>query len=117
MAPDNRQLTPDTRPPAGGKILVTGANGQLGRELQELAPRYWQYEFIFLSKEELPIDEPARIKKAFEIYKPDYCINCAAYTAVDKAESERELAFKINAEAVGLLAKACKDYDCRFIHI
>jgi dTDP-4-dehydrorhamnose reductase len=111
MAPDTRHLTPRSR------ILVTGANGQLGRELQELAPRYRQYEFIFLSKDELPVDEPSRIKKKFEFYKPGYCINCAAYTAVDKAESERELAFKVNAEAVGLLAKASKEYDCRFIHI
>ncbi|HET6995552.1 MAG TPA: dTDP-4-dehydrorhamnose reductase [Chitinophagaceae bacterium] len=104
-------------PAAGGKILVTGANGQLGRELQELAPRNRQYEFIFLSKDELPIDQPARIKKAFESYHPDYCINCAAYTAVDNAESERDLAFKINGEAVGSLAKASKEYNCRFIHI
>jgi dTDP-4-dehydrorhamnose reductase len=111
-------MSPDTRhPPPGSRILVTGANGQLGRELQELAPRYRQYEFIFLSKEELPVEDSSRINKTFESYRPDYCINCAAYTAVDKAEAQRDLAFKINAEAVELLAKACKEYDCRFVHI
>ena len=111
MAPDTRHPTP------GNRILVTGANGQLGRELQELAPRYRQYEFIFLSKDELPVEHSSRINKTFESYRPNYCINCAAYTAVDKAESEKEIAFKINAEAVGLLAKASKEYDCRFIHV
>jgi dTDP-4-dehydrorhamnose reductase len=70
-----------------------------------------------LSREELLVEDSSGINKTFESYRPNYCINCAAYTAVDKAESEKELAFKINVEAVGLLAKASREYDCRFIHI
>ncbi|MBL7739952.1 MAG: dTDP-4-dehydrorhamnose reductase [Chitinophagaceae bacterium] len=98
-------------------ILVTGAGGQLGSELQQLAPSYPQYEFVFLSGKELPIDHTEQVRKAFSSYHPRYCINCAAYTAVDKAESEKEQAFMVNSEAVGVLASVCKEYDSRFIHI
>src|SRR5258705_13811290 len=97
------------------KILVTGANGQLGRELQQLAVHYSHYDFVFLSREELPIDQFESIERSFDKHHPDFCINCAAYTAVDKAESEKELAFRINAEATGMIAKACKEQECRLI--
>jgi dTDP-4-dehydrorhamnose reductase len=99
------------------KILVTGSNGQLGKELKELAPSFPQYEFIFLSREDLPIHHFELVRNSFKGYHPQYCINCAAYTAVDKAESEKELAFRVNGEAAGVLAAVCKQYDCRFIHI
>jgi dTDP-4-dehydrorhamnose reductase len=99
------------------KILVTGSGGQLGKELKELAASYSQFDFIFLSKEDLPIHHFESVKKIFSLHRPQYCINCAAYTAVDKAESEKELAFQINGEAVGVLATVCKEYNCRFIHI
>jgi dTDP-4-dehydrorhamnose reductase len=104
------------------KILVTGANGQLGKELQQLSPSFPHpiaigYEFIFLTREKLAINEFESVKDSFKVYNPDYCINCAAYTAVDKAESEKDLAFMINGEAVGVLAAVCKEHNCRFIHI
>ncbi|HTI11868.1 MAG TPA: dTDP-4-dehydrorhamnose reductase [Puia sp.] len=127
------------------KIVVTGANGQLGRELQAIAgarstegqpasliDRAWTiadfmatdveillfpFEFLFLSKEDLPIQDAARTLQFFERHRPDYCINCAAYTAVDKAESEKDLAFAINGDAVGSLAAACKRVGARLIHI
>jgi len=99
------------------RILVTGANGQLGQELKQLAPSFSQYEFIFLTREELPVDDLELIKKTFKKHLPQYCINCAAYTAVDRAESEKELAFQVNAEAVGALAGACRDQGCQFIHV
>ena len=99
------------------KILVTGANGQLGKELQQLVVHYPQYDFVFRSKEELPIERVASVQAAFKTHRPNFCINCAAYTAVDKAESEQELAFLINGIAPGILAKASKEYGCRFIHI
>ena len=98
-------------------ILVTGANGQLGKELQELAPSYPQFHFIFLSREDLPIHHFELVRNFFEVTKPDYCINCAAYTAVDKAESEKELAFQVNGEAVGVLAAVCNKFHSRFIHL
>jgi len=99
------------------KILVTGANGQLGKELKQLAPSYPQFDFIFLSKEDLPIHHFEMVRNYFKIYKPSFLINAAAYTAVDRAEQEKDLATQVNAEAVGVLAAVCKENDCRFIHI
>lgn len=99
------------------KILVTGSNGQLGKELQELAPLFPKFEFIFLSKADMPIHNFELVRVFFNSVKPAYCINCAAYTGVDKAESEKELAFQVNGEAVGVLAAVCKEHDTRFVHI
>jgi dTDP-4-dehydrorhamnose reductase len=99
------------------KILVTGANGQLGKELRDLAPLYTQFEFIFLSREDLPIHHFELVRNYFNTLKPDYCINCAAYTAVDRAEQEKDKAFLINGEAVGVLAAVCKEHQTEFIHI
>jgi len=100
-----------------GKILVTGANGQLGKELAVAASRVAQFEFVFLSKEDLDIDDVQKVHDFFTRTKPDYCINCAAYTAVDKAETESQKAFQINATAVGVLAGACKQAGTRLIHV
>ena len=98
-------------------ILVTGSGGQLGKELQDLAPLFPQFEFVFLSKEDLPIHNFELVRVFFNSVKPAYCINCAAYTAVDKAETEKELALQVNGEAVGVLAAVCKEYDTKFVHI
>ena len=99
------------------KILVTGANGQLGRELQFVAESYPELEFIFLSKEDLPIQNSSAVQHYFSFIKPQFCINCAAYTAVDKAETEIEKAFLINGTATGILASACVKFNVKFIHI
>lgn len=99
------------------KILVTGANGQLGKELRALAPLHPQYEFLFLSREDLPIHHFELVRNLFASFSPDFCINCAAYTAVDKAENEAELAHIVNAESVGILAAVSAAHDCRFIHV
>jgi dTDP-4-dehydrorhamnose reductase len=99
------------------KILVTGSNGQLGKELQEFSSLYPQYEFFFLSREDMPINQFELVRTFFNTIKPAYCINCAAYTAVDKAESEKEIAFQINGEAVGVLAAVCKEHKTKFVHI
>jgi len=99
------------------KILVTGGNGQLGKELWEFSSLHTGLEFVFLSKEELPIHQFELVRNYFNTLKPAYCINCAAYTAVDKAESEKDLAFLINGEAVGVLAAICKEHNTKFIHI
>jgi len=90
-------------------ILVTGANGQLGKELKQLAPLHPRFDFIFLSKEDLPIHHFEMVRHYVKTCKPDYLINCAAYTAVDRAEQEKERAFQINGEAVGVLAGVCKE--------
>jgi len=99
------------------KILVTGANGQLGKELREFSSLHTGLEFVFLSREDLPIHQFELVRKYFNALKPAYCINCAAYTAVEKAESEKDLAFLINGEAVGVLAAICKEHNTKFIHI
>jgi len=102
---------------SSNKILVIGSNGQLGSELKELTSAYPQFQFVFLNREELSIAEKTTIEKAFEKHQPAYLINCAAYTAVDKAESEKELANQINGTAVGVLASVCKQYGTGLIHI
>lgn len=101
---------------SSNKILVTGSNGQLGSELKELASGYPQYQFVFLSREVLPINDKSAIEQIFREQQPAYLINCAAYTAVDKAESEKEQADEINGTAVGLLAMCCKSQGTKFIH-
>ncbi|HET9430805.1 MAG TPA: dTDP-4-dehydrorhamnose reductase [Chitinophagaceae bacterium] len=99
------------------KILVTGSNGQLGKELKQIAATFPQFEFLFLSREDMPIHHFELVRNFFKTGQYHYCINCAAYTAVDKAEAERGLAFQVNAEAVGVLAAICAEQDCRFLHI
>jgi dTDP-4-dehydrorhamnose reductase len=98
-------------------ILVTGANGQLGKELREISKDFPGFEFIFFSRADLPIHHYALVKNTFHTLKPQYCINCAAYTNVDKAEQESDLAFHINGDAAGVLASVCRDYHTRLIHI
>ena len=98
-------------------ILVTGANGQLGYELQAIAPQFPYCQFLFVTKEELNIGNFNDPIKYFAGHSIDYCINCAAYTAVDKAESEKETAFLINADAVAVLAKICCKNNTQLIHI
>lgn len=99
------------------KILVTGANGQLGSELQQIAPLFPGFIFSFAGSKDLPVDDAVAVQQYFNEHRPDYCINCAAYTAVDKAESEPEKAMRINGDAVGYLAKACTAAGARLFHI
>jgi dTDP-4-dehydrorhamnose reductase len=98
-------------------ILVTGANGQLGNEFKALANIYTNYNFLFVGKDEMSIDDFEKIEAYFNNHTINFCINCAAYTAVDKAEIEKEKAFLINADAVGNLAKICSQKKIQFIHI
>lgn len=99
------------------KIVITGANGQLGQELGAASTNYPQFEFIFLTKDDLQISDETSVKNFFAETQLSFCINCAAYTAVDKAESEKEKAFLINAEAVGIIAAACKSSNTKLIHL
>ena len=98
------------------KILVTGASGQLGNEFRRIAGDYPSLLFTFLSRNEVSITDTEAIDKLFADNRFDYCINCAAYTAVDKAESEQEEAFAVNAQAAAMLAGICFKYNCGFIH-
>ncbi len=98
-------------------IIVSGKNGQLGRELQNLAASNQNFQFIFFDKDELNIADEAALKNIFQKYSPSFFINCAAYTAVDKAENEKDMAYKINAEAVGNIAKQCNQFKTSLIHI
>ncbi len=97
-------------------ILVTGANGQLGSELRLLAPDS-EEDFIFTDVEELDLTDLEAVKAAFNDQKIDFCINCAAYTAVDKAEEDEDMARTINVTAVENLAQACAESDTVLIHI
>lgn len=98
-------------------ILVTGSNGQLGSELKERSSSFSQFNFCFFSRNELAIDNVEEVEKAFSLLHPQYVINCAAYTAVDKAEAEKEAALAVNATAVGLLAKTAKKFGAKFLHV
>jgi dTDP-4-dehydrorhamnose reductase len=98
-------------------ILVTGANGQLGRELQMLAAVNPEYDFLFTDRTQLPVENEQQVDAFFGIHQPAWCINCAAYTAVDKAESDKDAAFRINGDAPGYLAAACRRHGARLIHI
>ena len=98
-------------------ILVTGANGQLGNECRTLAAARTDANFIFTDIVELSITDEAAINELFSKSNFDFCINAAAYTAVDAAENDIETSRAINATAVGYLAKACNKYNCKLIHI
>ncbi|HET7676121.1 MAG TPA: dTDP-4-dehydrorhamnose reductase [Gammaproteobacteria bacterium] len=97
------------------KVLITGAHGQLGRSLQQAAPD--GYELVALDRSRLDISDNIAVTAAVEEAKPDVVINAAAYTAVDRAESEREQAYAVNAIGSKNLAQAAAKYDARLIHI
>ena len=98
------------------KVLVTGANGQLGKEFRVIADQYPGFTFLFLSREDLAIHHFELVRNFFRSFNPDICINCAAYTAVDKAETEKELAHLVNAESTGVMAAVCNEFSTKLIH-
>lgn len=99
------------------KIIVTGSKGQLGRSIQKLASAYADLTFVFTDIEELDICDTIQVNNFLSTENPAVVINCAAYTAVDKAEKEVALAEKLNHHAVANLALACKKTGARLIHI
>ncbi|MDB3887361.1 dTDP-4-dehydrorhamnose reductase [bacterium] len=99
------------------KILVTGSNGQLGTELQRLASQFPLIEFFFSNSQELDITKEDQVESLFQKYHFDYCVNCAAYTAVDKAEEDVEIARLVNVNGPANLAKACSNNGTTLIHI
>ena len=97
------------------KILVTGANGQLGWEITQLAASYPMYEFIFADRSMFDLSKPELFESLIQQWAPQAIINTAAYTAVDKAEAEQDLANLINATAVAELARIAGANDILFI--
>lgn len=98
-------------------VLVTGSSGQLGQSLQFIAPNYPQIDFVFCDSKTLDITNLENCEAIFSKYNPDFCINAAAYTAVDKAENEPEKAFAINVTGAKNLAEVSKKFDTILLHI
>ena len=106
---------PLNNPLSGSKILITGSNGQLGYELERTAPE--GFELICVDVDQLDITSAAAVNAFFHEHKPDALINAAAYTAVDKAESDKELAYAVNATGAGFLAQACADANIPMVQV
>ena len=98
-------------------VLVTGSSGQLGQSLQHIAPNHKAIQFVFCTSSDLNITDIAQCHAVFKQHQPDYCINTAAYTAVDKAESEPEKAYAINVTGAKNIAEVCKSYKTVLLHI
>jgi len=98
-------------------VLVTGANGQLGQAIQSVSGKYPKVDFVFCDSSTLDITNLNSIQQVFKQIKPNYCINAAAYTAVDQAESEPKKAFLINVTGAKNLAEACKENNTILLHV
>ena len=98
-------------------VLVTGASGQLGQSIQFIATNHLNINFVFCNSSDLDITNKENCTTIFHTIKPDYCINTAAYTAVDKAESEPDKAHLINVVGAKNIAETCKEFDTNLIHI
>lgn len=99
------------------KIVVTGATGQLGSELKLLSSTYSQFEWVFADRTQVSLDNLSVLQNQLETIAPDFILNCGAYTAVDKAETEQGLANIVNHLAVGIIAQYAKDHSIKLIHI
>lgn len=98
-------------------VLITGGKGQLASCIRKVAPAFREYQFVYVDFDELDITNEEEIRNFFDRQDFQFCVNCAAYTAVDKAESEPEMANEINFTGVSNLAHACKDYQTKLIQI
>jgi dTDP-4-dehydrorhamnose reductase len=99
------------------KILVTGANGQLAKCIKGLEANFLNFKISFKNSSELDITNPNQVNDVFKNNRFDWCINCAAYTNVEKAEIETEKAFNINQLGIKNIALACRDYNTKLIHV
>src|SRR5687768_14658771 len=99
------------------KILVTGSNGQLGSEFAVLSVEYPQYKWFFADRNKVTLHDLDKLSIQLDEVKPDIIFNCAAYTAVDKAEIEQKLAFTVNHLAVELIAKYAEKNNVKLIQV
>lgn len=99
------------------KILITGGNGQLGSELRVLSKTYVQFDWIFTDYQELDLCDLENLELNISKINPQIIINCAAHTAVDKAESEFELSDILNHQSVAIMAKWSQENNCQMIHV
>ena len=99
------------------KILVTGSNGQLGQEIRQFSVRYPFHEFIFTDIQDMDLLDRGSVERSFLDWNPDAVINCAGFTAVDKAESGQAAAYELNGSAAGFLAMNASRSGAIFIHI
>lgn len=98
-------------------LLVTGCYGQLGRELQRLAQNHHEHQWLFTDADTLDITDANAVERCFSKHRIDVCINCAAYTAVDRAEDEPEAAACVNTLAPQILAKTCRSHNALLVHV
>lgn len=99
------------------KVIITGANGQLGTSIKKFQEEFPEIDFVYTDVDELNITDETKLEEFFSHQDFDYLVNCAAYTAVDKAEEDEENARLLNVKAVELLAKSSKKYNFKIIHI
>ena len=99
------------------KILVTGKQGQLGNALQELSENQSEFTWKFTDRSELDITDSIKIQSVLKQFQPNWIINAAAYTDVDGAESNEEIAYKVNADGPYILAKSAKEIGAKLVHI
>ncbi|NTW57088.1 MAG: dTDP-4-dehydrorhamnose reductase [Chlorobiaceae bacterium] len=98
-------------------ILVTGSRGQLGSEIHELSPKAGKHRFFFFDLPELDITDPAQVEKACAINSIQAIVNCAAYTAVDRAETDAEAAYRVNRDGAAVLAACAARINALLVHI
>jgi dTDP-4-dehydrorhamnose reductase len=99
------------------KILVTGATGQLGSELKVLSESYSQFEWFFADRSQVSLDDLSVLKNQLEEIQPNVILNCGAYTAVDKAETDQVVADIVNHQSVKVIAQYANDHQAKLIHI
>ncbi len=97
-------------------VVVSGRNGQLGWEIERQSADHADLDFRFFDRDELDITNEVQLEKLFDQLRPAVFINCAAYTAVDKAETDQVAAYRVNAEAPGLIANLCRIHRTKFLH-
>ncbi len=98
-------------------ILVTGAGGQMGQAIRSISVKYMEIDFVFCNASILDITDKENCERIFKRYQPDYCINTAAYTAVDLAEKETEKAYLVNVTGVRNLAEVCLETQTVLVHL
>lgn len=98
-------------------VLITGAAGQVGQALLDLAPAFPCFRLLPASRQALDITDPGVVDRFFSAHPVRYCINCAAYTAVDKAETEPEQARLVNVDGTANLARACRHRGAALLHL